>query len=121
MYDAELWQKAFPNLFPYGDGVFGLKKRKTPMTFSQWAFMMMKRTELVYDVPASSRQECENCPLTQKTCDPHHEHYYEPCAQCQHAEQHYLPPAQPRWSTDLTFMCAVYDTKRRMDFAHSDP
>ncbi len=23
MYDAELWQKAFPNLFPSGNGVFG--------------------------------------------------------------------------------------------------
>ena len=44
MYDAELWQKAFPNLFPYGDGVFGLKKRKTPMTFGQWAWMLLLRT-----------------------------------------------------------------------------
>ena len=24
MYDKELWQKALPYLFPYGDGVFGL-------------------------------------------------------------------------------------------------
>ena len=26
MYDAELWQKAFPNLFPYGDDVFLVRK-----------------------------------------------------------------------------------------------
>ena len=27
----------------------------------------------------------------------------------------YIPPAQPRWSADLDFLCAVYDTWRRME------
>ncbi len=40
MYDKELWQKAFPYLFPYGDGVFGLV-RETQMTEQHWAEMML--------------------------------------------------------------------------------
>ena len=47
MYDAEMWQKAFPLLFPYGDGVFGLPRRRH-MTFQQWATYMLTRTELSY-------------------------------------------------------------------------
>ena len=47
MYDAEMWQKAFPLLFPYGDGVYGLPRRRH-MTFQQWASYMITRTELSY-------------------------------------------------------------------------
>ena len=35
MYDAEIWQKSLPNLFPYGDGVFGLPNRRASMTIQQ--------------------------------------------------------------------------------------
>ncbi len=78
------------------------------MTIQQWAMMMMLRTELVYDVPAESNAEtCAQCPLLDRGC--------EVCAQCQRAAQHFTPLAQPRWSADLTFQCALFDTVRRME------
>ena len=43
----ELWQKAFVHLFPYGDGVFALERRKQ-LSFQHWSLMMLLRTELVH-------------------------------------------------------------------------
>ena len=108
MYDKELWQKAFPHLFPYGDGVFGIV-RETPMTFQQWATMMLLRTELEYQVPPDdpSAGFRSKCPLATDG--------REECAQCQRVTENYVPPSQPRWSADLTFQCVLYDTWRRME------
>ena len=55
MYDAEMWQKAFPLLFPYGDGVYGLPRRRH-MTFQQWASYMLTRTELSYTCDPSENE-----------------------------------------------------------------
>ena len=56
MYHAEFWQKCFPELFPYGDGVFGLR-RATPLTFREWAAYLLERVELEYDVPAPAEEQ----------------------------------------------------------------
>ncbi|CAE7908776.1 unnamed protein product, partial [Symbiodinium necroappetens] len=55
MYHAEFWQKCFPELFPYGDGVFGLR-RATPLTFREWAAYLLERVELEYDVPVPAEE-----------------------------------------------------------------
>ena len=34
MYGKEIWQKSFVSLFPHGDGVFGIRRRRA-MTFQQ--------------------------------------------------------------------------------------
>ena len=123
MYDKELWQKASPYLFPYGDGVFGIA-RVRPMTFQQWAYMLLLRTELDYQIapeasigpPAScgrsgrhSEHDLRNsgCPLVAKGLAS--------CAQCRRATDAFVPPSMPRWRADLNFQCALYDTWRRMD------
>ncbi|CAE7279356.1 unnamed protein product, partial [Symbiodinium microadriaticum] len=55
MYHAEFWQKCFPELFPYGDGVFGLR-RASPLTFREWAAYLLERVELEYDVPVPAEE-----------------------------------------------------------------
>ena len=45
MYTPEQWAMCFPELFPYGDGVFGLPRR-APMTFQQCVGMHLLREEL---------------------------------------------------------------------------
>ena len=35
MYSPEYWQKCFPEMFPYGDGVYGIS-REAPLTFREW-------------------------------------------------------------------------------------
>lgn len=123
MYDKELWQKAYPYLFPYGDGVFGIA-RVRPMTFQQCAYMLLLRTELDYQIapeasigpPAScgrsgrhSEHDLRNsgCPLVAKGLAS--------CAQCRRATDAFVPTSMPRWRADLNFQCALYDTWRRMD------
>ena len=36
MYSCEYYQKCFPELFPYGDGTYGLQ-RDTQLTYREWA------------------------------------------------------------------------------------
>ena len=50
MYSPEQWAWCFPHLFPYGDGVFGLPRRR-PMTFQQCVSYHLVREELAYNVP----------------------------------------------------------------------
>ena len=54
MFDPRTLAMAMPDLFVYGDMVPFLV-RETPMTFLEWAQMMLSREELAYDVglPAS--------------------------------------------------------------------
>ena len=114
MYDPRLWAMCFPGLFPYS-GVFGIPQRRKALSFQEWATMMLTRTELVYDVDDSDEIPEEQCPLV--TADKNgFVRSKIPCCQC--AEKNgkpYIPPAQPRWSADLDFLCAVYDTWRRME------
>ena len=49
MYSPEFYQKCFPELFPYGDGVYGLP-RDTPLTFREWASYLLARVELEYEI-----------------------------------------------------------------------
>ena len=108
MYDPRLWAMCFPGLFPYSDGVFGIPQRRKAVSFQEWATMMLTRTELVYDVDDSDEMPEEQCPLVGKG--------HNPCCQCADMNgKRFLPPAQPRWSADLDFLCAVYDTWRRME------
>ena len=108
MYDKELWQKAFPDLFPYGDGVFGIIRRRH-MSFPQWAAYMLQRTELHYDVQkcrGGGVQPC-SCPLLARGLSP--------CSQCAIESDTFVPPSQPRWKSNLTFLSAIYDVWRRME------
>ena len=106
MYDAEMWQKAFPLLFPYGDGVFGLPRRRH-MTFQQWASYMLTRTELSYTCDESAGASSST------QADSHHVACS--CVQCTQRHRPFLPPSQPRWSSDHAFLCAVWDSWRRME------
>jgi len=112
MYSEEIWQKSFVHLFPYGDGVFGIRRRRT-MSFLQWAQMLLLRTELDYQVPAvSGRTEgagLSQCPLVSTGTS------QTPCQQCSTAREHFVPPAQPRWTADLDLLCCMYDVWRRME------
>ncbi|CAE7212339.1 unnamed protein product [Symbiodinium sp. CCMP2592] len=56
MYHAEFWQKCFPELFPYGDGVFGIR-HATPLTLREWAAYLLERVELEYDVPVAADEQ----------------------------------------------------------------
>eukprot|EP00435_Cladocopium_sp_Y103_P040571 s119_g11.t1 len=47
MYSAASYQKCFPALFPYGDGVYGLP-RDSPLTYREWASYLLMRVELEY-------------------------------------------------------------------------
>ena len=53
MYSPEQWAWCFPHLFPYGDGVFGLPRRR-PMTFQQCVSYHIVREELAYTVPVDA-------------------------------------------------------------------
>ena len=56
MYSAEYSQTCFPELFPYGDGVYGLQ-RDTQLTYREWASYLLERVELEYAVDSSRRSE----------------------------------------------------------------
>ncbi|CAK0816743.1 unnamed protein product, partial [Prorocentrum cordatum] len=103
MYEKEFWQKAFPQLFPYGDGVFGIDRRR-PLSCQQWCRMLLLRTELRYQVHAASPHEC---PLLKRGALP--------CAQCTRGAAPFVPPAQPRWGADVDFLCVLHDSWRRME------
>ena len=47
MWQSSFWVKQFPELFCYGDGAYGLNRRRE-LTFYCWARMMLMRTELDY-------------------------------------------------------------------------
>ena len=50
MFDPSTWAMAFPDLFPYGDGVPFLI-RQSPIDFFETAQYLLCREELVYTVP----------------------------------------------------------------------
>jgi len=128
MCGEEIWQKSFVHLFPYGDGVFCVRRRRA-MTFLQWAQMLLLRTELDYQAPAASEGAevaglshqvpavsegtevagLSQCPLVAAgTCET-------PCQQCSAVRKHFVPPSQPRWTADLDLLCCMYEVWRRME------
>ena len=119
MYGPEQWAMCFPNLFPYGDGVFGLPRRQ-PMTFQQCAGMHLIREELCYQVPASMLEEAAAWSIDEGDgaaiqAVPLHDRNPCACAQCVDAAQHYTPPRQPRWGASRDLICCYYDSWRRME------
>ena len=60
MYGPEQWAMCFPDLFPYGDGVFGLARRPgASLTFQQCVTMHLLREELLYQVTSEVFQEAQ--------------------------------------------------------------
>ena len=85
MYSPDYWQKCFPEMFPYGDGVYGIMRDRL-LTFREWASCLLERTELEHSVPELD--------------DP---------------MQQFQPPAIPRRAGDLNFLSVACDTWKRMD------
>ena len=98
------WIRQFPDLFPYGDGAYGLKRR-TGMSFQHWARMMLLRTELSYNV---SGPNLHMCPAA--AADP----AKKPCQLCAGGPER-PKLRQPRWAASVTFRFVVYDTWRRTE------
>ena len=86
VYGPDMWTMCFPNLFPYGDGVFGLS-RKTLLTFQQWMGMHLLREELSYGVTPEICVECST-PLLAFACY---------CERCGDSTCAFAPHSQPRW------------------------
>ena len=102
MYSCEYYQKCFPELFPYGDGVYGLQ-RDTQLTFREWASYLLERVELEYAVAQSG-------------------HGDDAVGQSGHGDQddpsdasEFQPPIIPRWQADLNFLAVVSDSWKRME------
>ena len=89
MYSPEYWQKCFPEMFPYGDGVYGIL-RDAPLTFREWASYLLERAELEYDDEESGVEAWR--------CGPR-----------------FRPPSVPRWAGDLNFLSVACDTWKRME------
>ena len=53
MFDPSTWAMAFPDLFPYGDGVPFLI-REAPIEFLETVQYLLRREELVYSVPGDA-------------------------------------------------------------------
>eukprot|EP00438_Fugacium_kawagutii_P022436 Skav232863 [mRNA] locus=scaffold2451:177362:177739:- [translate_table: standard] len=91
MYSPEYWQKGFPEMFPYGDGVYGIA-RDSSLTFREWASHLLERSELEYEVPAASDgPEMMSKDLDEDGSD------WRRCPRFQ-------PPSIPRWAGDLNFL-----------------
>ena len=94
MYSPEYWQKCFPLLFPYGDGVYGVV-RDTPLSFRDWARYCLTRTELEYQVAGEKDGSAGGSA----------------CA----LGRGFQPPVIPRWSGEMNFVSVACDTWKRME------
>ena len=92
MYSCEYYQKCFPELFPYGDGVYGLQ-RDTQLTFREWASYLLERVELEYSVAQSGHGEQDDSS----------------------GASEFQPPIIPRWQADLNFLAVASDSWKRME------
>ena len=92
MYSCEYYQKCFPELFPYGDGVYGLQ-RDTQLTFREWASYLLERVELEYVVAQSGHGDQDDPSVASE----------------------FQPPMIPRWQADLNFLAVVCDSWKRME------
>ncbi len=141
MYGPEQWAMCFPDLFPYGDGVFGLARRQA-LTFQQCVGMHLLREELSYRVTpelydeartwfagrAAARDVVIDASVVIDAGQQHRDedaaHEDQPsrcstccCQQCVKAVacQNFAPPPQPRWGASLNLVCCYYDSWRRME------
>lgn len=89
MYSRKLYQKCFPELFPYGGGIYGLQ-RNTALTFREWASYLLERVELEY-VEYSFEH---NDPVP---------------------DREFQPPNILRWQGDLNFLAMASDSWKRME------
>ena len=134
---------ARPCTVQFGDGVYGLPRRRH-MMFQQWASYLLTRTELAYTCPpmeeavegapakhdeaVSLATDCAGrCPAygsagrrampdaAQEMPSANQQATACTCAQCMKGQEPFLPPSQPRWSSDHAFLCAVWDCWRRME------
>lgn len=103
MYSPEYWQKCFPEMFPYGDGVYGIV-RDTPLTFREWAAYLFERAELEYEVVAAGEESggtgCDTDGRVENAGA---------------ATSRFQPPAIPRWAGELNFLSVACDTWKRME------
>ena len=144
MYTPEQWAMSFPELFPYGDGVFGLPRR-APLTFQQCVGMHLLREELEYEVTPAMMVDarawfgggdgaCARGSGPRPTADrPVIEGSVHPCrhgpacelpdsarppcvcVQCLDACRPFARPRQSRWGGDRDLLCCYYDSWRRME------
>ena len=140
MYGPEQWVQCWPDLFPYGDGVFGLARRK-PMTFLQCCNMHLLREELSYQVTRDTLKEASawfanpesptdaaiaspivigEAPLQEPAATtPSLQRVAEPscrCKQCSPAAcEFFKAPKQSRWGASRDLICCYYDSWRRME------
>ena len=98
MWEPSFWVKQFPDLFPYGDGAYGLGRRRQ-MGLQQWGLMMLTRTELEYAPPVDVPKKCPAEP---------------PCRACS-VEKKVPKRRQPRWSAHVSFRFVLYDCWRRAE------
>lgn len=86
MYSCEYYQKCFPELFPYGDGTYGLQ-RDAQLTYREWASYLLERVELEYSLADDDTS----------------------------GSSEFQPPIIPRWQADLNFLAVVSDSWKRME------
>ena len=113
-YSGTTWSMCFPHCFPYGDGVFGLP-RAAPLTFQQWAHMLILREELEYQVCPRDKEMAERYFDAGVATGPDATSQRCACAQCTSPFRTFQPPRQPRWGRDRELVCCLYDHWRRME------
>jgi len=119
MYSGAQWSMCFPHSFPYGDGVFGLP-RSQPLTFQQWAHMLILREELAYEVDPKDSDTAQAWFATAPGAGVGQDVAMMPppvctCLQCASSGEAWQPPRQPRWGRDRELVCCLYDSWRRME------
>ena len=113
MYSCEFYQKCFPELFPYGDGVYGLQ-RDTPLTFREWASYLLERVELEYEV-ADLKKDDSVCEDPNRSGSVLAESAAEPSKGSGSVLVEFQPPIIPRWQADLNFLAVASDSWKRME------
>ena len=95
MFDDMFWPKAFPELFPFGVlATPYLSNRKTPLTLSQWASILLHRSEMEYGTKASAD-------------NPHLEEEDD-------GGELYVAP-KPRFRGHATFICVAHNLNYRLN------
>ena len=113
MYSCEFYQKCFPELFPYGDGVYVLQ-RDTPLTFREWASYLLERVELEYEV-ADQEQDESICEDPTRSGSVPVASAAEPSKGSGSVLVEFQPPIIPRWQADLNFLAVASDSWKRME------
>ena len=113
MYSCEFYQKCFPELFPYGDGVYGLQ-RDSALTFREWASYLLERVELEYEV-VDEKKDDSVCEDPNRSGSVLAESAAEPREGSGSVLVEFQPPIIPRWQADLNFLAVASDSWKRME------